>query len=233
MEHGHVDFTAVTIFGSIVLIVLIVAPLPDFQLYYGLDETGPLAIVGRDGGPIDLDGWRKAMERIPTADRHSFACRCELHAGMTRELAFGATALAAAGATPPALALRPDAARSARSVHGRVQRAEPGDFVRSAGDVDRDAAADRSVLHCARRLLHALLRAEPVRPAAGPAPQYPSPRLRAVTRSPPRASARRSGAASPSRGCRAGPTRDRRPPRARRSTPRPASRPARAGRPTA
>lgn len=28
-------------------VVLLVAPLPDFQLYYGLDETGPLAILGR------------------------------------------------------------------------------------------------------------------------------------------------------------------------------------------
>ncbi len=28
-------------------IVLLVAPLPDFQLYYGLDETFPLATVGR------------------------------------------------------------------------------------------------------------------------------------------------------------------------------------------
>lgn len=28
-------------------VVLLVAPLPDFQLYYGLDETSPLAILGR------------------------------------------------------------------------------------------------------------------------------------------------------------------------------------------
>lgn len=28
-------------------VVLLVAPLPEFQLYYGLDETGPLAILGR------------------------------------------------------------------------------------------------------------------------------------------------------------------------------------------
>lgn len=57
------------------------------------ETFSPESIAAMTGGPLDLDGWRAAMARIPHAHRHSADCRCELHNGMTREMAFSATAL--------------------------------------------------------------------------------------------------------------------------------------------
>jgi hypothetical protein len=70
----------------------------DFVRFWKTEyETfNPESVAAMTNGPLDIDGWRRAMERFPQADRHNASCRCELHTGMTRELAFGATALAAA-----------------------------------------------------------------------------------------------------------------------------------------
>src|SRR5262249_5121898 len=59
------------------------------------ETFSPESISAMTGGPLDIDGWRSAMSRIPQAHRHSADCRCELHHGMTREMAFSASALAA------------------------------------------------------------------------------------------------------------------------------------------
>jgi hypothetical protein len=59
------------------------------------ETFSPESIAAMTGGPLDIDGWRAAMSRLPQADRHSTSCRCELHTGMNREMAFSATALSA------------------------------------------------------------------------------------------------------------------------------------------
>ncbi len=61
-----------------------------------LETFTPAGVAAMTGGPLDLDGWRRAVAELPAAHRHSPLCRCELHHGMSRELAFGSLAAAAA-----------------------------------------------------------------------------------------------------------------------------------------
>lgn len=56
----------------------------------------PASIAAMTGGPLDLESYAAQRSRIPAMHRHSYECRCELHQGMARELALGATVLAAA-----------------------------------------------------------------------------------------------------------------------------------------
>ena len=55
----------------------------------------PQTIAAMTGGPLDLESYRAEIERLPSAHRHSYLCRCELHNGMSREFALGAVALLA------------------------------------------------------------------------------------------------------------------------------------------
>ena len=60
----------------------------------------PAAIASMTGGALDLETYRAELERLPHAQRHGFLCRCDLHHGMSSELALGAAALLAAPAAP-------------------------------------------------------------------------------------------------------------------------------------
>jgi len=62
-----------------------------------LETFTPSSIAALTGGPIEIDAYRSMLAGLPPSHRHSLHCRCELHTGMSRELAFGATVLAAAG----------------------------------------------------------------------------------------------------------------------------------------
>jgi hypothetical protein len=55
----------------------------------------PATITAMTGGPFDLEGYHAAIDRLPSPQRHNYLCRCELHSGMSREFALGATALLA------------------------------------------------------------------------------------------------------------------------------------------
>ncbi|HJT35018.1 MAG TPA: zinc-dependent metalloprotease [Pirellulales bacterium] len=55
----------------------------------------PATVAAITGGPLDLASYHAELERMPFAQRHHFLCRCDLHHGMSSELALGATALLA------------------------------------------------------------------------------------------------------------------------------------------
>ena len=55
----------------------------------------PAAIAAMTGGPLDLAGYHAELDRMPFFQRHHYLCRCDLHQGMSSELALGATALLA------------------------------------------------------------------------------------------------------------------------------------------
>ena len=69
----------------------------DFIRFWKMEmETfTPKSVAAMTGGPLDIDEYRQMIAGLPTSHRHSHMCRCELHTGMARELALGATALAA------------------------------------------------------------------------------------------------------------------------------------------
>jgi hypothetical protein len=60
-----------------------------------METFTPKSIAAMTGGPIDIDEYRAMIEGLPQSHRHSLMCRCELHTGMSRELALGSTMLAA------------------------------------------------------------------------------------------------------------------------------------------
>ncbi|HVX11165.1 MAG TPA: zinc-dependent metalloprotease [Pirellulales bacterium] len=55
----------------------------------------PQTVAAMTGGPLDLESYRLELERVPSAHRHSYQCRCDLHHGMSREFALGTVALLA------------------------------------------------------------------------------------------------------------------------------------------
>lgn len=57
----------------------------------------PASIAALTGGPLEADYYER-QESLPVAHRHSELCRCELHSGMARELAFASTAALARAA---------------------------------------------------------------------------------------------------------------------------------------
>jgi hypothetical protein len=69
----------------------------DFVTYWKqtYENFTPASIAAMTGGPLDLEGYERATALVPPTHRHNALCRCELHSGMARELAFGSTALAA------------------------------------------------------------------------------------------------------------------------------------------
>ena len=60
----------------------------------------PATIAGMTGGPLDIAEFEAKLNQVPSALRHHFMCRCELHHGMSRELALGATVAMAKSAGP-------------------------------------------------------------------------------------------------------------------------------------
>ena len=70
----------------------------DFIRYWKteLETFTPESVAAMTGGPIDLESYRSSLAQIAPAHRHSPHCRCELDHGMSREMAFGSTAMLAA-----------------------------------------------------------------------------------------------------------------------------------------
>lgn len=73
----------------------------DFVTYWKqtYEDFTPASIAALTGGPLDLESYREMIAKVPAHQRHHFLCQCQLHNGMARELALGATFLAAT-ATP-------------------------------------------------------------------------------------------------------------------------------------
>ena len=61
-----------------------------------LETFTPASVAALTNGPIEEDAYRAMLANLSPSHRHHVNCRCELHSGMSRELAFGATVLAAA-----------------------------------------------------------------------------------------------------------------------------------------
>ncbi|HWA99249.1 MAG TPA: zinc-dependent metalloprotease [Pirellulales bacterium] len=53
------------------------------------------SIAALTGGPLDVLSYEAQLKKVLPGRRHEHLCQCELHSGMARELALGATALAA------------------------------------------------------------------------------------------------------------------------------------------
>lgn len=69
----------------------------DFVQYWKqqYETFTPQSIAAMTGGPLDLESYRAQIERLPAAQRQGYLCRCELHHGMSGELALGSVALLA------------------------------------------------------------------------------------------------------------------------------------------
>lgn len=65
-----------------------------------METFTPKSIAAMTGGPVDIDEYRAMIAGLPPSHRHSLMCRCELHTGMSRELALGSTMLAATKTDP-------------------------------------------------------------------------------------------------------------------------------------
>lgn len=64
----------------------------------------PASIAALTGGPLDLESYEREVGRLPQAHRHSLFCQCDLHRGMSRELALGATLFSVRAAGPASAA---------------------------------------------------------------------------------------------------------------------------------
>ncbi|MBX7168516.1 MAG: zinc-dependent metalloprotease [Pirellulales bacterium] len=62
----------------------------------------PASIAALTGGALDVKSYEEELRRMPQFLRHAHGCRCELHGGLTRELAFGSAALTIAAEASPA-----------------------------------------------------------------------------------------------------------------------------------
>ncbi|HEX4129277.1 MAG TPA: zinc-dependent metalloprotease [Pirellulales bacterium] len=60
----------------------------------------PASIAAMTGGPLDIASYEARLKQVSPAHRDNFLCQCELHSGMARELALGATVLAASTQAP-------------------------------------------------------------------------------------------------------------------------------------
>jgi len=59
------------------------------------ETFSPQSIAALTNGPLDIRAYEAEQNKIPPHLRHSQLCRCELHRGMSRELALGSLAVAA------------------------------------------------------------------------------------------------------------------------------------------
>ncbi|HXT60451.1 MAG TPA: zinc-dependent metalloprotease, partial [Pirellulales bacterium] len=64
----------------------------------------PASIAALTGGPLDIESYQREIGKLPLAHRHSVLCQCELHRGMARELALGATVFSVRAAGPESAA---------------------------------------------------------------------------------------------------------------------------------
>lgn len=55
----------------------------------------PAAVAAMTGGALDLKSYQEEIKSIPPHLRHSAMCRCDLHSGVSRELALGSAAMMA------------------------------------------------------------------------------------------------------------------------------------------
>ena len=62
----------------------------------------PESVAALTGGPLDLQTYEKEVGKLPHAHQHSLLCRCNLHNGMSRELALGATVFSVRGSAKSA-----------------------------------------------------------------------------------------------------------------------------------
>ena len=71
----------------------------DFLRYWkeNYEVFSPGGVIGRTGGPLDPDGDRHDLDRLPPHRWPQRQCLCNLSGGMARQLAFGSIALAAEG----------------------------------------------------------------------------------------------------------------------------------------
>ncbi|MCH8923409.1 MAG: zinc-dependent metalloprotease [Planctomycetes bacterium] len=69
----------------------------DFLQYWREEyETfTPKSVAAMTGGPLDLESYARHLAAIPHGMQHRALCRCEFHHGQSRELALGATVIAA------------------------------------------------------------------------------------------------------------------------------------------
>ena len=74
----------------------------DFLTYWKdeYETFTPEGIAGMTGGPLDLDGYQALIKKQGAARDRMCHHKCDLHGGLSRELAFGASMLAARSATP-------------------------------------------------------------------------------------------------------------------------------------
>ena len=61
-------------------------------------------IAALTGGPLDLESYQREVGKLPESHRHSLFCQCNLHRGMSRELALGATVFSVRAAGPASAA---------------------------------------------------------------------------------------------------------------------------------
>src|SRR6185369_14144402 len=52
----------------------------------------PQSVAAMTGGPLDLPSYLEEMGKVPDYLRQNHMCRCDLHQGLSRELAFGSAA---------------------------------------------------------------------------------------------------------------------------------------------
>jgi hypothetical protein len=64
------------------------------------ETFSPDVVAAMTGGALDLKSYEEELKKIPPHLRQSALCRCELHAGIARELALGSAAITAMAATP-------------------------------------------------------------------------------------------------------------------------------------
>ena len=74
----------------------------DFIRFWKVEQETftPESVAAMTGGPLEIGDWRQMLAGVPQSHRHSLMCRCELHSGMSRELALGASAVAASAKDP-------------------------------------------------------------------------------------------------------------------------------------
>ena len=69
----------------------------DFLQYWREEQEvlTPQSVASLTGGPLDVEGYRRQLSRLPPRLRCRHDCRCDHSRGMAREMAFGSMALAA------------------------------------------------------------------------------------------------------------------------------------------
>lgn len=64
------------------------------------ENFSPDVVAQMTGGALDLQSYEHELKQIPPHLRHHALCKCELHSGMSRELALGSAMITAMSAKP-------------------------------------------------------------------------------------------------------------------------------------